>query len=76
VEFSCECGNELSGSILGSSWVAAQLVASRVVLSSIELLTYLRNMVYDIKGKLGLRVFANSMLRIILGPKRNEVIDN
>jgi hypothetical protein len=33
----------------------------------------LRNLAYDIKRKHGLRVFANSMLRIIL--KRNEVME-
>jgi hypothetical protein len=36
VESSCECGNELSGS-MGNYGVASQLVASRVVHSSIEI---------------------------------------
>jgi hypothetical protein len=41
VERSCECGYEPSGSInAGNYQVAAQLVASRVVLSSIELVSY------------------------------------
>jgi hypothetical protein len=41
VETSCELGNELSGSIkmLRIYRVAAQLVASRVVLSSTELVS-------------------------------------
>jgi hypothetical protein len=39
VESSCKCGNETFGfhKMLGSYRVAAQLVASRIVLSSIEL---------------------------------------
>jgi hypothetical protein len=41
VESSCKLGNEPSGSIkmLGKDRVAAQLVASRVVLSSTELVS-------------------------------------
>jgi hypothetical protein len=41
VESSCECGYEPSGSIKcwGNYQVATQLVASRVVLSSIELVS-------------------------------------
>jgi hypothetical protein len=40
VQSSCECGNEPSGfhNMLGNYRVAAQAVASRVVLSSIQLL--------------------------------------
>jgi hypothetical protein len=43
VESSCESGNELAGSIklLGNYRVATQLVASRIVLSSEELVIYM-----------------------------------
>jgi hypothetical protein len=49
VESSCELGNESSGSIkmLGNYRVAAQLVASRVVLSSTELVSDIRPWISD-----------------------------
>jgi hypothetical protein len=42
VESSCGCGNEPSGSIKCCEFLVAQLVASRVVLSSIELVSQLQ----------------------------------